>query len=161
MRRKQMANNINSADSGIAAGIIGAAAASSREPGAPFIARPTEVLDDPTLSAEQKRVTLAYWLSERHAVPDAPRWRQLDNGAFVDSEDIMRALYALDDVEEKKLNNRNPATLLRSHQEQERRWLPAIFIRKRDDDDDDPPPSPAAMRMPLSDIADPPPDQMP
>ena len=157
MRRKDMANNNNSADPGSAASITGAAAASNREPGTPFIARPAEVLDDPTITAEQKRAILASWLSDRHAVPDAPRWRQLDNGALMDSEDVMRALYALDDAEGNRRNNRSSATLLRSHQKTERRWLPAILTRKRDDADDDPPPSPAAMRLPVPDIADPPP----
>lgn len=111
MWRKEMNNNINSEDPG-AIDITDRATATRREQGAPFIARPIEVLDDPTLSAEQKRAILASWLSDRHAVPDAPRWRQLANGAFVDSEDIMRALYALDDAEESRQDKESSAPLL-------------------------------------------------
>lgn len=55
---------------------------------APFIARPRDVLDNPALSAEQKRSILASWVSDKCAVEDAPRWRQLENGAFVDTQDI-------------------------------------------------------------------------
>jgi hypothetical protein len=66
----------------------------------PFVAHPCKVLDDPTLSADQKRSTLEDWLSDVHAVPDAPRWRQLDNGAFVDVYDLREALRMLDDAED-------------------------------------------------------------
>jgi hypothetical protein len=31
--------------------------------------------------------------------PDAPRWRQLNNGAFIDAEDLRKALRVLDDAE--------------------------------------------------------------
>ena len=73
-----------------------AAAADVRKP--PFLAHPTEILDDQALSLEQKRLILASWLSDRHAVPDAPRWRELENGAFVDAHEIEQALRILDDI---------------------------------------------------------------
>jgi hypothetical protein len=41
--------------------------------GAPFIARPNEILNDPVLGTEEKRSILAAWLSDKYAVPDAPR----------------------------------------------------------------------------------------
>jgi hypothetical protein len=82
-----------------AAGLSERTAAASAEPAAPFLARPSEILNDPALNAEQKRAILASWLSDRHAVPDAPRWRQLENGALVDSQEVLQALYALDDAE--------------------------------------------------------------
>jgi hypothetical protein len=33
-----------------------------------------------------------------HAVPGAPRWRQLENGAFVDTIDLRLALRAIDEM---------------------------------------------------------------
>src|ERR1700761_4402676 len=65
----------------------------------PFLVHPKDVLDDATQSVEQKRLILASWLSDRHAVPDAPRWRELENGAFVDAHEIEQALRILDDIE--------------------------------------------------------------
>jgi hypothetical protein len=73
------------------------AAANVRTP--PFLARPKDVLDNAAHSVEQKRLILASWLSDRHAVPDAPRWRELENGAFVDAHEIEQALRILDDIE--------------------------------------------------------------
>src|ERR1700761_3743264 len=65
----------------------------------PFLAHPKDVLDDAAHSVEQKRLILASWLSDKHAVPDAPRWRELENGAFVDVHEIEEALRVLDDLE--------------------------------------------------------------
>lgn len=67
------------------------------EPG-PFLVDPEDILGDPNLTNEQKRATLAFWLSNVHAVPGAPRWRQLENGAFVDAIDLDRALRAIDEM---------------------------------------------------------------
>jgi hypothetical protein len=64
----------------------------------PFLVDPSDILHDPNLTNEQKRATLAFWLSNVHAVPDAPRWRQLENGAFVDAIDLRRALRAIDEM---------------------------------------------------------------
>jgi hypothetical protein len=64
----------------------------------PFLIDPEDILDDPNLTNEQKRATLAFWLSNVHAVPGAPRWRQLENGAFVDAIDLRRALGAIDEI---------------------------------------------------------------
>lgn len=65
----------------------------------PSLAHPKDVLDDATLSVEQKRSIFASWLSDVHAVPGAPRWRELDNGAFVDIHEVEDALRVLDDME--------------------------------------------------------------
>src|ERR1700761_9498679 len=73
------------------------AAADVRTP--PFLVHPKDVLDDAAHSVEQKRLILASWLSDKHAVPDAPRWRELENGAFVDAHEIEEALRVLDDLE--------------------------------------------------------------
>jgi hypothetical protein len=81
------------------------AAADVRTP--PFLAHPKDVLDDAAHSVEQKRLILASWLSDRHAVPDAPRWRELENGAFVDAHEIEQALRILDDIEASGRNGRH------------------------------------------------------
>jgi hypothetical protein len=65
----------------------------------PFLVDPSEILSNTSLSLEQKRAVLTDWLSDVHAVSDAPRWRQLDNGAFLDAEDLRKALRVLDDAE--------------------------------------------------------------
>jgi hypothetical protein len=119
--------------------------------GAPFIARPNEILNDPVLGTEEKRSILAAWLSDKYAVPDAPRWRQLENGAFVDTQDIWRALYALDDADMESRHGRSPAARPPTQSRRQRiRWISTIRARKQDGDgDDDPPPAPAAMRMPM------------
>jgi hypothetical protein len=118
----------------------------------PFIARPDEILDDPALGTQQKRSILASWLSDKYAVPDAPRWRQLENGALVDTHDIWRALYALDDAEMSSRSGRILASRQPAQRRRQRlRWINAIRRRNRDDDgdDDDPPPAPAANRLPM------------
>jgi hypothetical protein len=128
----------------------GAAVTFDTEPAPPFIVRPNKVLDDPTLSTEQKRSILASWLSDKHAVPDAPRWRQLENGAFVDTQDIWKALYALDDAEMDRRNVQSRASPPSEPRGKQRlKWLSALDMRKHDDDDDDPPPSPAAIQLPF------------
>jgi hypothetical protein len=70
----------------------------NREQPEPFLVDPEDILDDLNLTSEQKRATLAFWLSNVHAVPDAPRWRQLENGAFVDAIDLRRALRTIDEM---------------------------------------------------------------
>ncbi len=114
----------------------------------PSIARPDEILDDPALGKQQKRSLLASWLSDKYAVPDAPRWRQLENGAFVDTHDIWRALYALADAEMSSRSGQSLASRQPAQRRRQRlRWINAIRKRNRDGDDDDPPPAPAANRL--------------
>jgi hypothetical protein len=115
----------------------------------PFLARPEEILGDLTLSKEEKRAVLASWLSDARALPDAPRWRQLDNGALVDVDDLYAALRVLDDFDvgiERGAPVYTSSTSWRPRRKS--RWI-GNFIRKRDDDDDDdPPPVPALSRLP-------------
>ena len=113
----------------------------------PFLVHPRDILNDPTLSMEKKRSILAAWLSDIHAVPGAPRWRQLDNGGFVDTHDIWEALYQLDDTQvEYRKSERRDASYRRHKQLS--RWIGGVVGRKRDDDDDDPPPCPIGIRLP-------------
>jgi hypothetical protein len=103
-----------------------------QEQAAPLLARPEEILGNPTLSKEEKRAVLASWLSDARALPDAPRWRQLDNGALVDVE---------------RGASVSASTSWRPRRKS--RWIGNFIRRKRDDDDDDdPPPVPALSRLP-------------
>ncbi|HZZ62352.1 MAG TPA: hypothetical protein VFE63_14465 [Roseiarcus sp.] len=58
---------------------------------------PSEVLAHPGLTAEERRAILAGWASDVHAVEGAPWLRQLENGARIPIEEILRALSRLDD----------------------------------------------------------------
>lgn len=119
----------------------------------PWCARPSDVLNDPGLDVEQKRAILASWLSDRYAIPDAPRWRQLENGAFVDSYEVRDALYKLDDVDDTFAKKEESAGSPPSGRERRRslrrgRLIRPFVRRKRRDDDDDPPPSPVGLPIP-------------
>lgn len=62
--------------------------------------QPDDVLNHPTMQADEKRALLASWVSDAHGIPDRPALRKLDNGAVVALDDILRALKCLDDDEE-------------------------------------------------------------
>src|ERR1700754_819128 len=114
----------------------------SQEPSAPFLVHPDEVLSDLTLSKHEKRAVLASWLSDARALPDAPRWRQLDNGAFVDVDDLYVALRELDDFDVGAGKGELRYTSSTSWRPRRKsRWVGKIIRRNlNDDDDDDPPP---------------------
>jgi hypothetical protein len=57
---------------------------------------PTEVVDDPDLTLNEKRAILASWASDACAVEAAPALRKGPNGAPVSFDDIMEALRTLD-----------------------------------------------------------------
>ncbi|MFG1183749.1 hypothetical protein [Xanthobacter aminoxidans] len=59
------------------------------------LVHPDQVLDHPSMSAEEKRELLSSWASDRHAVENAPALRRLDGGAVVPVDDILAALAAL------------------------------------------------------------------
>lgn len=111
---------------------------------APLLARPGDVVNDPALTLEQKRSTLAAWLSDLHAIPDAPRWRQLEDGSLVDIDEIYSALRALDDGEDETDNAPAPKGKGKSWH-----WIRSIIPGNRTDDDDDPPPCPAVPMRPV------------
>jgi hypothetical protein len=119
---------------------------------------PDDVMSNLQLTRAQKRELLASWASDARAVRDLPALRQLDNGAIVRVDDVLRALRALDD-DDVRIGRHAPAWIRPLVQRQRRRpvsW-PKIALRRRsrDDDDDDPPPCPAIIarppRSPLSD----------
>ena len=116
----------------------------------PSLAHLKDVLDDATLSVEQKRSIFASWLSDVHAVPGAPRWRELENGAFVDIHEVEDALRVLDDMEgDGGSDGYQPLSSPFERRKQRKEWLSWLVPRKGDDDDDDPPPSPVAVGRPV------------
>lgn len=57
---------------------------------------PSEVVDDPDLTLNEKRAVLASWASDACAVEAAPALRKGRNGRMVEFDEIMDALRALD-----------------------------------------------------------------
>jgi len=118
---------------------------------------PDDVVNAARLTREQKREILASWASDARAVDDAPALRQLDNGAVVRVDEVLRALHALDDGTELIPHTRGLGQP--PHRRQRMRsvsWLRIGSRRSRPwGDDDDPPPCPAIIarppRGPLSD----------
>ena len=57
---------------------------------------PSEVLDDPDLTLNEKRAILASWASDACAIEAAPALRPAAKGGHVRFDDIMEALRSLD-----------------------------------------------------------------
>jgi hypothetical protein len=111
---------------------------------------PDDVMGNSQLTRAQKRELLASWASDARAVHDMPALRQLDNGAIVRVDDVLRALSALDDDVR---FGQHASTRIRPLVQRRRRrpisWR-GIALRGRsgNDDDDDPPPCPAVIARP-------------
>jgi hypothetical protein len=119
-----------------------------RRPATAFM-YPEEVASDLWLTHAEKREILVSWASDARAVPDAPALRQLDNGAVVRIDDVLRMLNSLDEGAASEQTAFNPfpsytglhICLLRPMRPSLRRDWP---------DDDDPPPCPAMAAKPPS-----------
>jgi len=110
---------------------------------------PSDVADDPVLTLEEKRATLAAWASDLRAVPDAPGLRQLDNGAVVRIDDVLQALTSLDEAVDPAATLSAGSRVTIGRRPRLATRLKFAWRRNRSDDDDDPPPCPAiAMRPP-------------
>lgn len=110
---------------------------------------PDEVVGDLWLTHAEKRELLASWASDARAVPDAPALRQLDNGAVVRVDDVLRALKSINEGEVSEhttFDPRRSLTDLRTRLPLRLRLPPR---RGWPDDDDDPPPCPATIAGPL------------
>jgi hypothetical protein len=57
---------------------------------------PSEVVNDPDLTLNEKRAILASWASDACAIEAAPELRSRPGAAFVRFDDIMEALRTLD-----------------------------------------------------------------
>ena len=68
---------------------------------------PSEVVDDPDLTLNEKRAILASWASDACAIEAAPALRPAAKGGQVRFDDIMEALRALD-KQAKGARYRNP-----------------------------------------------------
>jgi len=117
---------------------------------AAVLMHPDDVMGHSQLTREQKREILASWVSDARAVHNQPTLRQLDNGAIVRVDDVLRALSSLD---HNAACGPHASDLLRPlAQHQRRRPVPLLKIAlrrwSRDDDDDDPPPCPAIIARP-------------
>ena len=113
---------------------------------------PDDILNDPAMTAGEKRAVLASWASDAHAIPGRPALRRLDSGAIVAVDDILSALQSLDRRKE------GVSTSVRAS-----RWSTACdrrrgaatlghlarIVRRRRDDDDEPPPCPALAGRPV------------
>src|SRR4051794_22918410 len=60
-------------------------------------AHPSEVMNDPDLTLNEKRAILASWASDACAVEAAPALRRGPNGKHVAFDDVMEALRSLDE----------------------------------------------------------------
>lgn len=115
--------------------------------------QPDDVLNHPTMQADEKRALLASWVSDAHGIPDRPALRKLDNGAVVALDDILRALKCLDDDEEGATTPPRASPRSNSLDRRRRAAMVGQFARtvRRHgrDDDDEPPPCPAVAGRPV------------
>ena len=117
---------------------------------------PDDVVHDGTLTLAKKRAILASWASDAHAVVDAPTLRQLDNGAVIELDVILRALRSLDGEDDagdsvaarSAANPRRWRSATR-YEAILTRWRRKSGHERRRDDDDDPPPCPASSALPV------------
>jgi hypothetical protein len=68
---------------------------------------PSEVVDDPDLTLNEKRAILASWASDACAIEAAPALRPAAKGGHVRFDDIMEALRSLD-KQAQRSRYRNP-----------------------------------------------------
>jgi hypothetical protein len=70
-------------------------------------AHPSDVVNDPDLTLNEKRAILASWTSDACAVESAPALRRTTNGAHpVSFDDVMDALRALDQAGDATVSQR-------------------------------------------------------
>jgi hypothetical protein len=113
------------------------------EPALGVLGQPDDVLHDPHLTLQEKRAVLASWASDIHAVPHIPSLRQLPDGSIIKVDDVLGALWALDERLDASNGESTPfwqRTFKRRRTWDLRKW--SRYGRRRDDDDD-PPPCPA------------------
>ena len=108
---------------------------------------PDAVVGDLRLTHDGKREILASWASDARAVPNAPALRQLDNGAVVRIDDILRALKSLDEGEAPEHTTFDPVRSSKRGRIRLPLWL-RLPPRRGWPDDDDPPPCPAMIAGP-------------
>ncbi|KQT52344.1 hypothetical protein ASG43_19990 [Aureimonas sp. Leaf454] len=110
---------------------------------------PDQVLADGSMTKSEKRVLLASWASDRHAVENAPALRRINSGAFVTIDEILGAMATLDAADEGAEPERPPRL---RYGLGPAAGLALRLVRRRDDRDDDPPPTASASARPFSPI---------
>src|SRR5689334_11919948 len=99
-----------------------------------------QVVSDLDLTLAEKREILSSWASDTRAVENEPALRQLDSGAVVRVEEVLRALKSLDKIDPPNRNDLQ--SLLRPSFARRDRRVPGIRRNRRlrwdrSDDDDD------------------------
>jgi hypothetical protein len=92
---------------------------------------PTQVLNDPDLTLNEKRAILASWASDACAIEAAPSLRRGSDGRVVPFDDIMEALRSLD--------RQQAATADASRYRRATRWTRMARGGRNGRDDQDPP----------------------
>jgi len=114
---------------------------------------PDDVAGDRWLNPAEKREILASWASDVRAVPNAPALRQLDNGAVVRIDDILRALKSLENDVDAAPTFPTASQPFTGRRARLATRLKSALRRNRSDDDDDPPPCPAVVTLPIRPLA--------
>lgn len=111
---------------------------------------PDDVMSNCQLTRAQKQEILASWASDARAVRDMPALRQLDNGAIVRVDDVLRALSSLDENATFGLHAPGLLRPLAQYQRKRPYSRSKVALRRSRprDDDDDPPPCPAIIARP-------------
>jgi hypothetical protein len=110
------------------------------------LGHPSDVVDNPRLSRQQKRAVLASWASDANAVPRVPTLRQLPDGSIVKVDEILDALKALDGlVDPASWPGHRGKPWQRRFKRDNTGWIARKWFKsgRGPDDDDDPPPCPA------------------
>jgi hypothetical protein len=118
--------------------------------GAAIYTHPSDVTSNPKLTTAEKRAILASWISDAHAVENAPSSRQLDSGAVVEVDAILQALVLLDQQAPDRRENGKRLHLSSQSRNVLSRWMNRIIpLKGSNDNDDDPPPAPAGLGIPF------------
>ncbi len=122
----------------------------ARSSAAAVYTHPDDIVSDPELTMAEKKAILASWISDARAVENAPALRQLDSGAVVEVDAIMRALASLDEPSAAPKQPPRWRPLPRHERSRISRWLRrAGRPNSPNDNDDDPPPAPAGIAIPF------------
>jgi hypothetical protein len=118
--------------------------------GAAIYTHPSDVTSNPKLTTAEKRAVLASWISDAHAVENAPSLRRLDSGAVVEVDAILRSLVLLDELALGRRGDNKRLPPSGGRRGVLSRWLRGVGPPPgANDNDDDPPPAPAGLGIPF------------
>jgi hypothetical protein len=117
--------------------------------GAAIYTHPSDVTSNPKLTTAEKRAVLASWISDAHAVENAPSLRRLDSGV-VEVDAILRSLVLLDELALGRRGDNKRLPPSGGRRGVLSRWLRGVGPPPgANDNDDDPPPAPAGLGIPF------------